>query len=262
MSSRTLLIALTASTLVWACNDATGPSIDTAEAPLVAADGTLHPLQWTAARSATGIGNEGLLRDLFLVGGVPAHTASPLPIETFEVSFKAVRGRHSHVEINYANCPKSSSRGDKNDEDDDDEDDGDDDDGERASTACPFLRLDIPWAALQTRPNGRRIGWRESVAITVSVNTSQILVNLEPSGLEFNPRNKATLTIWYGGADPDFNGDGVVDHEDARIERGRLKLWSQDEHGGPWHEMAATHSAAEKRFTVRLPHFSGYAVSW
>jgi hypothetical protein len=269
MSSRNHLITLAASALLWACADVTGPTTDIAEAPLVVADGTLHHLQWNAARGPAGPNvDRPLPRGPFLVGGVPAHTPSPLPIETFEATFTAVRGRHSYVEINYANCPNSSSGGDDGDDwgdddgDDEDDDDENDGDGEGASTACPFLRLDIPWSALKNRPNGRAIGWRESVVITVSVNTSQILVNLEPSGLEFNPRNKATLTIWYGGANPDLNGDGVVDEEDERIEREQLNFWYQDEHGGPWHAMEAEHSTRNKRFKVKLPHFSGYAVSW
>jgi hypothetical protein len=85
-------------------------------------------------------------------------------------------------------------------------------------------------------------------------------VDLEPSGLEFD--SSAKLEIWYGGADPDFNGDGVVDREDERIERELLKFWYQDEHGGPWRAMKAKHSTKKKHFKVKLPHFSGYAVSW
>jgi hypothetical protein len=247
MSNRTLLISLAASTLLWACGDVMTPSVDTAEVPLVATDGTLHHLQWNTAPSPAGLTVDGVQpQDAFLVDGLAAD-AEPSPIKTYEVSFTAVRGQHSYVEIDYTDCPPSISG---------------DEDGEGKGTACPFLRFDVPSGALWSRPDGSLIGWRDSVLITVSVSSSQILVYLEPSGLQFNPRSPATLTIWYGGADPDFNGDGVVDHEDERIERELLKLWYQKEYGGPWHEMVATHSVAEKRFTVNLLHFSGYAVSW
>jgi hypothetical protein len=271
MSSRTLLISLAASTLLWACADVTGPPIDTADAPVTeAADGTLHHLQWNAAQTPALLTADGALPNrVFLRGGVPAHTASPLPIADFEASFWAVRGKKRVVEINYLNCPLDEA-GEDDDEGDDDDEDDDDDDGDdgkkkkkkkkKGEDVCPFLRLEIPKSALNRLPDGSGIAKGDSVLITVSVNNSQILVDLGPSGLTFD--SPAELEIWYGGADPDFNGDGVVDREDRRIERELLKFWYQDEHGGPWRAMKAKHSTKKKHFKVKLPHFSGYAVSW
>jgi hypothetical protein len=271
MSNRILLIALASSALLAGCADLTGPPPDIADAPMAtAADGTLHPLQWNLAQGAAVFAvDDAMPSDLFLMGGVPAHSRSPLPVETYEVSFWAVRGQKRFVEVNYLNCPLNEAGGDDDGGDDDDgeDDDGDDDEDDgkkkkkkKSEDVCPFLRLKIPKSALNRLSDGSYIAKGDSVLITVSISTSQILVDLEPSGLVFD--SPAELEIWYGGADPDFNGDGVVDKEDERIERELLKFWHQDEHGGPWHAMKAKHSTKKKHFKVKLPHFSGYAVSW
>jgi predicted RecB family nuclease len=66
--------------------------------------------------------------------------------------------------------------------------------------------------------------------------------------------------MWYGGADWDFNGDGVVDERDEEAER-QLRLWTQEEDGGAWRSMRTRHSRRGKWFRAKLYHFTGYEVS-
>jgi hypothetical protein len=158
---------------------------------------------------------------------------SPRP-DRYEVSFRAVKGRARSIQINYR-----SGHG-----------------------VRPFLRFSVPRNALLRRPDGSRIERGESVLITVSVSRTRMRTDFEPSGLEFDPRYRPWVQVWYDGADGDFNGDGVIDRQDHEIERGRLWLWLQDEPGGPWQRLPARHSLHHQWFAAPLPHFSGVEPSW
>jgi hypothetical protein len=72
----------------------------------------------------------------------------------------------------------------------------------------------------------------------------------------------AQLQFWYGGANGDLNGDGVVNGADATIESQLLGMWYQEGSTNPWTAVSATQSLSTKSFTAALQHFSGYAVSW
>jgi hypothetical protein len=99
------------------------------------------------------------------------------------------------------------------------------------------------------------------VLITVTVDDTRIAAHFEPSGLQFSRRSPAWLRMWYGGADWDFNGDGVIDELDQEIEQHRLRLWFQDEPGEPWYPLPARHSLRGKWFAAPLYHFSGGEIS-
>lgn len=84
----------------------------------------------------------------------------------------------------------------------------------------------------------------------------------EPSGLVFNPLVPATLQVWYGGTDPDFNGDGLVNFLDSYIEQFLLGLWTRPDPDDDWEPLSAVQSLLAKGFTANLLHFCGYAVEW
>jgi len=244
MSRRTLLIALGAGVVAAACTDATGPPLDDAPSPyqeqveeIVVPDGALPGLRWTTEAGAgaftilPGPDDEGPGEDL-PVSITPSPDVGPPQLDRYEVSFWAVRGKRRSIQINY-----ETDKGLK-----------------------PFLRLTIPRWALSRRPDGSRIRWGEAVLITVTVDRTRLQVELEPDGVQFSRRYPAWLKMWYGGADWDFNGDGVVDRRDEEAVR-KLRLWTQEEDGGPWRSMGARHSRRGKWFLAKLYHFTGYEVS-
>lgn len=183
--------------------------------------------------------------------------------EVYEVSFWAVRGRATHLTIDYATNGVRIPSTNTNDDDDEDDDD-DDDDGHRdyASTSHPFLTFDVPAFALYRRPDGSRIALGDSILIELSIDSSRIRVQLEPSGLEFSRWSRPRLRMWYDRANPDYDNNGVVDQADAEIESTLLRVWYQESSGTPWYGWGAQHSLYDKRFEVYLRHFSNYAVSW
>lgn len=160
----------------------------------------------------------------------PAPWTGP-PLDQFRVSFWAVRGQRRTTQINYQEMVGGIPQ--------------------------PFLRLDVTDPVyVPGRPN---LAPGDSVLLSVTVDPVSILVQLEPSGVQFG--QPATLHLWYGGAGGDLNGDGTVDNVDADIES-RLKLVYQEGPADPWTGIPAAQSAIDMTFTADLPHFSNYAVAY
>jgi hypothetical protein len=161
-----------------------------------------------------------------------ASASSGLKLDRPVATFWAVRGESRSVQINYADSAGDAS--------------------------APFMRLVItdPTDA----PGQGALAPGDSVLITVTVDTENIAVSLEPSGLVFG--DPAQLEIWYGGAGGDLNGDAVVDSTDAYIESQLLGLRYREGTDDEWTNVPATHYLENKSFTSALPHFCVYAVSW
>jgi hypothetical protein len=155
--------------------------------------------------------------------------------ETFDVSFWAVKGRSTHVTIGY---------------------------NEGEYNGHPFLTFEMPAYALHRRPDRSRISRGDSVLITLSIDSNNVLVHLEPTGLRFKWWRPPRLRVWYDHADPDYDNNGVVDEDDAKLESTMLRVWYQESSGTPWHGWSAQHSLSGKWFQAYLRHFSNYAVSW
>ncbi len=244
MAPRTLVIALGASVVAAACTESTGPPLDDQLPPqqeqfeqLTAPDGALRGLRWAledgapefeivAGEEDEGAGELGL-------GVVAAPQSGPPRLDRYEVSFWAVRGKRRSIQINYVT-----------------------DDGFR-----PFLRFTVPRWALHRRADGTRIRRGEAVLVTVTVNRTQLRADFEPSGLQFSRWSPVVLKIWYGGADWDFNGDGVVDEQDERNKR-RLNLWFQDEPGADWYTVPSYHSRRGQWIIAWMSHFTGGQVGY
>ena len=155
----------------------------------------------------------------------------PLSLDTYQVSFWAVRGEARSVQINY----QSSIDGGNH----------------------PFLRLTT--TDPQFVPGVGDLAVGDSVLITVTIDTTKIGVSLEPSGLQFGAPSQ--LQIWYGGAGGDLNGDGVVDSTDAQVEQQLLGLWYREGDADQWAHLSASQDASDKSFTYALPHFCEYAIA-
>lgn len=155
----------------------------------------------------------------------------PLSLDTYQVSFWAVRGQSRSVQINYQSSIDSAVH--------------------------PFLQLTTTDPQFVQGVGELAVG--DSVLITVTVDTGKIGVNLEPTGLQFGAPSQ--LKIWYSGANGDLNGDGVVDSTDSRLEAQLLGLVYREADTDPWTQIAATQSVDEKSFSYALPHFCEYDVA-
>lgn len=220
---------LTAIVTLVACNDTVGPR---KAVPPQAGRPALHTLRWTpsaAPRTFAGMSS--------MPGGQPAR-ATPYPppvLSTSQLSFWTYTNQDASAEVFYLASD---------------------------STWQPYVALSVPSGALLKRPDGTLFGLNDSIQITITLDTTQMLVDLEPTGLVFNPLVPAHFTFWYSGADPDFNGDGVVDALDAYIEQVLMGLWVRRYPSDPWEPVDALQSLLDKLLSADLRHFSEYAVSW
>lgn len=125
-----------------------------------------------------------------------------------------------------------------------------------------FLRLRIDAGTLLALPDGTPIVLDDSVLIHVSVaDPTQMLFQLEPSGLKFNPAAPARLKIHYDHADGDINDDGVADGEDSTLE-GTLAIWRQEKAGDPFVRLSSVLSVELDEAEAELTGFSRYALAY
>ncbi len=157
------------------------------------------------------------------------------PLETYQVSFWAVDGVPSSVTVNYEPVA-----------------------GE--SVGQPFLRFGIPRNALATTPDGRRLRHGDSVLVILTIDPVNFSVDFQPTGMVFSRRFPAELTFWYQNADPDLNGDGVVDAADQECAE-YIALWGRSD-DSPWFRLPSTSDASLPSVSTIVSHFSEYAVSW
>jgi len=234
MSVRPALIplALALALLAAGCSDTHPTAVQQPTAPgphFLRWAGSVPP-QFRAVDGLSGRGGDGA----FFADG-----PGGLSLNQVTATFWAVRGEQRSVQINYL-----SATGD---------------------TSAPFLRLSI--ADPIYVPGRGDVAPGDSVLITITIDTVNIGVSLEPTGLRFG--DPAQLQIWYAGAGGDLNGDGVVDSTDARIESRLLGMWYREGADSQWTPIPAAQSLPDKSFMSELLHFcdfevsfSEYAVSW
>lgn len=187
--------------------------------------GQLHFLRWAGSPQFKGNASSAQV-----VNG--ASETSPLSLDRYTVSFWAVRGQSRSAQIKYKDASGGGNQ--------------------------PFLSLTITDPV--TLPDGSTLAQGDSVLITINIDTTKIGVSLEPTGLTFGA--PAQMQMWYGGADGDLNGDGVVDATDTYVESQLLGIWWREGDVTDWQRIPATQVLGDKSFAVDLPHFSQYAVSW
>ncbi len=125
-----------------------------------------------------------------------------------------------------------------------------------------YLRLKIPGPALLTRPDGSPFAVGDSILITVTVvDVQQILFELEPSGLRFDPNKPAELDIEYQEAGDDYDQDGDVDVDDDQIET-ELAIWRQEVVGGVFERLGSVKFEDLKEIDVDLTGFTRYAIAY
>jgi hypothetical protein len=159
------------------------------------------------------------------------------PLADTVVSFWAKRGEDREVRMRYQPLPGS---------------------GDMAE----FLRLSVPAAALERRPDGSAFAAGDSVLITVRVvDPVRMLVEFQPSGLRFSSTNPARLRLDYGEADHDIDGDGDVDDRDLALES-RLAIWRQEAPGQLWYKVASVVVEDLDEVEADILGFTGYAIAY
>ena len=246
MHRRILGVALAAAGLALACSDNAGPALDTSDTESVAVQShAFHPLSWKpmdappqfTATVETGDG-EVLLDPDDRVLASPS--AGPPLLSSYEVGFWAVKGQTRSIRINWLDVSRS---------------------GEFLSiTSQPYLSFSVPPEGLSQGPDGRVYAYGDSVRITVTIDTSAMIAHFEPSGLTFDGAHPAQLQYWYTAAGGDFDGNGLVDKEDAHIEASLLDLWTTQSTG--WIPLKAEQSLSEDWLRAHVEHFSGFAVAY
>lgn len=217
---------------VVSCNDTNAPILD--DAVESTSRVFLNHLRWAAtpqfSASASSPFGEVPLAE-------PEWGALLVGSGDYTVSFWAVRGEKHELKLYYKDVNDSY-----------DVDDGN------------FLELEItdPVALADGTP----IAVGDSVLITVTVDSETLVVGLQPSGIQFGTVDPTKLTMWYGGADPDYDSDSDVDSYDSYIEADLLGMWVQEITTDPWDVQSSTHDIEKKKFKGFLEHFSEYAISW
>jgi len=156
-------------------------------------------------------------------------------LKTYQTSFWAKRGTQTTVGVYYRRVPGQL-------------------------TSDPFLRFKIPINGLVAGADGVPLGRGDSVLITLTIDSIYFRVDFQPSGVVFSSSSPAQLAFWYQDANPDFNGDGVVDGADQLIEQ-NLAVYSKSG-GSSWGKLLSRNDPTQHVVGAEVLHFSQYAVSW
>ena len=158
------------------------------------------------------------------------------PLFNPDTSFYAVRGEDSEVRISFEDATGGE--------------------GEE------FFRLRVRPGSLLARPDGTPFAAGDSVLITVRVvDPANILFELEPSGLTFDPDEPAELKIHYTHADHDFNEDGSIDLFDEQI-KSRLAIWRQESPTDSFVRLGSVNVEDMEEINADILGFSRYAISY
>jgi|SRR6266571_720814 len=156
-------------------------------------------------------------------------------LQAYRVSFWARRGTQTTLFLNYRPAP-GQSQGD------------------------PFLRFKIPINGLVAGAGGVPLNRRDSVLITLTIDTVSFYVDFEPSGVQFSKSSPAQLAMWYQDANPDLNGDGVVNAVDDSLKQ-QLAIWSESTTSA-WRQLSSKNDTTQQYVAAEVYHFSGYAICW
>ncbi len=171
-------------------------------------------------------------------GSIPVlqQSATAPALQTYQVSFWAYVGKETQVAVSY-----TPARG--------------------QSTGDPFLRFDVPRNALVAGAGGAPLNRGDSVRMTLTVAPTSFDVDFQPSGVVFSTQSPALLAFWYGHANLDLNGNGVLDGNDRNLVA-QLAIWYQSSGSSSWFKQLSRNDTTHTLVGAPLYHFSEYAVSW
>jgi hypothetical protein len=134
--------------------------------------------------------------------------------------------------------------------------------GENGDRGEEYARLRIRQGSLKSYPDGRPFGAQDSVLVTMRVaDETKIIIELLPSGLQFNAGSPAELRLEYDNDDPDLNHDGVVNAADEALQH-QLAAWVQEVLNGPFAKAASVNSESLEEIEATLLGFSRLAVAY
>ncbi len=162
--------------------------------------------------------------------------ASAPALEKYQVAFMAYVGQSSLVTVRYR--PAAGQ-----------------------TVGAPFLRFEIPKSGIVAGASGVPLRRGDSVAITLTIDPNSFLVDFQPSGVIFSTSAPARLALWYGNANLDLNGNGVLDGNDRALED-QLAIWYQLAPSASWFKQLSRNDPTQMIVGSELYHFSQYAVSW
>ena len=152
------------------------------------------------------------------------------PLETYQLSFWVRHDRETNVAVNY-------------------------------TSSEPYLRFRIPKFGLKSTPDGARVQGSDSVLVTLTLDPVNLAVSFQPSGLVFSDVFAAQLVMSYAHANPDLNGDGVVNFADWVLKL-RLGIWGKSERSPGWFKVGSWNNTSQQVVSGLIYHFSEYAVSY
>jgi hypothetical protein len=124
-----------------------------------------------------------------------------------------------------------------------------------------YLRLRVDAHSLLARPDGAPFAVGDSILIHVSVvNPTQLLFEMQPSGLTFSPEHPARLNIHFSRCGDDLNRDGHVDGEDDSVEQ-ELSIWRQETLTDPFVRLGSA-EVDDREIEADLDGFSRYALAY
>jgi hypothetical protein len=128
--------------------------------------------------------------------------------------------------------------------------------------STPLLRFTVPSQALLTQPDGTPIANGDSLLIHVTViDPLHMIVQFEPSGLQFSVSQPAHLRFYFAEADDDVNDDGDVDGADSTAIT-MLHLWRQESSGLPWMQLSTNINVDDEEVDVDILGFTNYALAY
>ena len=125
-----------------------------------------------------------------------------------------------------------------------------------------YLRLRVDAPSLESLPDGTPIAEGDSVLITVTVvDPTEMLFEMQPTGLKFSSDKPARLKIHYDHADGDLNDDGKVDASDDSLET-TLAIWRQETPSDPFVRLTSVLTLELDEADAELTGFSRYALAY
>ena len=163
-------------------------------------------------------------------------SATAPALETYQVAFTAYVGEPSLITVRYQ--PRADQ-----------------------VVGEPFLHFEIPRNGLMSGAGGVPLRRGDSVAMTLTIDPNSFLVDFQPSGVRFSANAPARLAFWYGNANLDLNGNGVLDGNDRTL-MDQLAIWYQLSPSASWFRQLSRNDPTRTLVGTELYHFSEYAVSW
>lgn len=160
------------------------------------------------------------------------------PLLTTDTSFVATRGEALRVEIFYRDRDEPDTPGER------------------------FLRFELDDESLQRYPDGHPRGGEafgpgDTITISIRISPDTLKADFSPSGLRFNPDERAELEMRWIEADRDVDDDG---EEDPDFEE-EVDLWKQESPGDPFSRIGEIKDFERDELRAFLESFTIYAVA-